>query len=199
MISVPLTQQQRARIVDAFAGATDAVGALDLSAPAPIVAISDPFCLYGGGGTRYRRGPFSLPAGRYTVTLAIATLHEWGRRVAYALLAPAGAYASTVVSWRVVDTLAVDSGTAAFATDEATDAWIAVTQRDPAHGLAAIEACARVETPEHPWLAYALTPGDSPEESLLLCSTGIGDGHYPILEGLDERNDRVALLIDFLL
>jgi hypothetical protein len=32
-----------------------------------------------------------------------------------------------------------------------------------------------------------------------MCSTGLGDGFYPIVEGLSERGDRVALLIDFLL
>jgi Protein of unknown function (DUF4241) len=163
------------------------------------VVVCDPFCLRAESETVYQRGPYTLPGGSYTLALAITTIEDWGRREALALLAPAGTPVAAIANWRALETLPVDAGTVAFATLSGAEAWIDLVEGDPAARGAAIEDSGHATTRERRWLAQAIAPRGQKAASLLACSTGLGDGDYPIFEGLKVRGERVALLLDFLL
>jgi outer membrane protein assembly factor BamB len=145
--------------------------------------------------------PIAIAPGRYPVSLGLARWGKEDERVAYVLLRFA---AAAVRRWTRVRlgkgksgtplTIGVDSGYVALLSVEAAGRIMRNRAANERFGEAAtdqLDACYR---PTRSWASIAVASKDSPD--VFMCSSGLGDGDYPVFCGLSPGGKPVALLID---
>lgn len=144
-----------------------------------------------------------LPPGSYPVEVAIASLGDGDERIAAARIClrssdpttwmfalRQGQDAETVSEDDLL--FGVDSGTAAFLSAEAA---VEVSELlDETFDDQVTEAMDAVYRPTRKWAEIPLSNG---ELNMVICSTGFGDGSYPIFLGVDASGEPVAVVADF--
>jgi len=173
------------------------VGPLVLGSGA--VAASDPF-------VEPEPAPFDrpVPAGSFPVTLALARYEDDERvafaRVAFAPEAPARwepAGVSGTLPGGEPHGYGVDAGTGCFMDPAAGPALAARMAGDEAYGDRLIAEMDASYAPTRSWLTVRPSPDRA--ETVVMFSSGWGDGTYPSYFGLAADGRVVALVTDFLL
>ena len=145
----------------------------------------------------------ALPPGGYPVEVAIASLGDEDERIAAARIR---FRSSDPTTWLVAlrqgqdaesvsedDLLfGVDSGTAAFLSAEA--AMEVSELLDETFDDQVTEAMDTAYRPTRSWAEITLPNG---ELNMVICSTGFGDGSYPVFLGVDAAGEPVAVVADF--
>lgn len=185
--------------VDGVAIETVEVGKLPV--PSGRIVLADPFHFTAEFTQPLRR---RVPPGDYPVVVAFADLHTWGRRVAYARLRFSSA---KIALWELAEStdtselnvfIGVDSGMVCFADlDTAHIMSRALKEfvlRRP-DGNYYDDVLARDIPADANWGEHRPDPG-SPL-SVILTSSGLGDGVYFAYWGLDENGAPAELVVDF--
>lgn len=169
------------------------VGEIDI--PSGSVIVADPF--------HFRHAPLRVDAapGHYRVRLALASVPDWGRRVVAARLDLATGHAAR---WeRTGHRFWCDSGLACFMSLETRDAFALDRQRfeaAPPEGNYYLDVLRATLAPgalsaqvEGQWGLHRLDA----QRALAVFASGLGDGLYDVLAGVDAQGGAVALAIDF--
>jgi hypothetical protein len=169
------------------------VGVIDI--PAGMVIVCDPYEL------EVRPILTGAPPGRYPVRLLLAELDPWGRRVAVARL---DLSTTRATRWRSTGhRFFVDAGLACFMSIGSRDALRAslaafrTTHPDRNHYIDVLDPVLRASAgpgrSSGSWGVLAL--GGAHQAAVF--ASGLGDGAYEVLAGVDDEGRTVALAVDF--
>jgi predicted Ser/Thr protein kinase len=158
------------------------VGAIELDASGRVI-VADPYF------ADVRAIKTGAAAAHCPVRLALTTLPDWGERVSFARLdLRADARAS---AWRATGhRFFVDAGLACFMTVARRDAFRA--ELDACHARGANHYEAVLHT-----VLHANGGKWGMHDGAAIFASGIGDGAYEVLEGVDDQGHVVSLAIDF--
>lgn len=169
------------------AGEIVEVGTIELDSTGRVIAADPYFADVSAIATGAQREDARCP-----VCLALVTLPDWGMRVSFARLDLRAARATT---WRSTGhRFFVDAGLACFMTEAARDALRRELDACHASGRNHYEAILAdvLKAGRDKWGVHVVEG-----HRIAVFASGIGDGSYEVLEGVDADGRVVSLAIDF--